>query len=101
MAEFMQPGTHFNIKTVIPGMRIPILKIRRSRDHLIFNMGIPLLVRQHLYIEMAPEDHPSSIVLNSLNIIQWFIRDAIHQAVAMVPFGHHVGLDNNLGRIYC
>ena len=35
-------------------MRIPMLKIRRSRDRLIFNMGIPILVRQHLYIETAP-----------------------------------------------
>ena len=34
-------------------MGIPVLKIRRSRDRLIFNMGIPILVRWHLYIEMA------------------------------------------------
>ena len=34
-------------------MGIPMLKIRRSRDLLIFNMGIPILVRRHLYIEMA------------------------------------------------
>ena len=31
-------------------MGIPILKIRRSRDRLIFNMGIPILER-HLYVE--------------------------------------------------
>ena len=36
-----------------PGMGIPMLKIRRSQDRLIFNMGIPILARQHLYIEMA------------------------------------------------
>ena len=35
-------------------MGIPMLKIRRSRDHLIFNMGIPILVRWHIYIEMPP-----------------------------------------------
>ena len=34
-------------------MGIPMLKIRRSWDHLIFNMGIPILVR-HLYTERAP-----------------------------------------------
>ena len=28
-----------------------MLKIRRSRDRLIFNMGISILVRRHLYIE--------------------------------------------------
>ena len=35
-------------------MGIPMLKIRRPQDCLIFNMGIPILVRWHLYIEMAP-----------------------------------------------
>ena len=35
------------------GMGIPMFKIRRYRDNLIFNMGIPMLVR-HLYSEMAP-----------------------------------------------
>ena len=33
-------------------MGIPKLKIRRSWDRLIFNMGIPILVR-HLYIDKA------------------------------------------------
>ena len=35
-------------------MGIPMLKIRRSWDRLIFNMGIPVLVWRHLYIETAP-----------------------------------------------
>ena len=35
-----------NIKTVFPGMRI-------SHNRLIFIMGIPILVRRHLYIETA------------------------------------------------
>ena len=35
-------------------MGIPMLKIRRSRDRLIFNMVIPILVRRHLYIETCP-----------------------------------------------
>ena len=30
---------------------IPMLKIRRSQDRLIFNMGIPIPVRRHIYIE--------------------------------------------------
>ena len=33
-----------NIKTVFPDMGIPMLKIRGSWDHLIFNMEIPILV---------------------------------------------------------
>ena len=40
-----------------PGMGIPMLKIRRSRDDLVFKMGIPILVRRHLYIETAPWYH--------------------------------------------
>ena len=36
-----------------PGMGIPMLKIRGSWELLIFNMGIPILVRRHLYIETA------------------------------------------------
>ena len=42
-----------------------MLKIRRSRDRLMFNMGIPILVRQHHYIETPPASTwflpPSSI----------------------------------------
>ena len=38
-----------------------MLEMRQSRDRLIFNMGIPILVRRHLYIETAP-----SCFLNSL-----------------------------------
>ena len=47
-------GPRLNIKTVFPGMGIPMLKIRRSQDRLIFNMGVPILVRQHLYVEIVP-----------------------------------------------
>ena len=48
------PGPRLNIKTIFSGMGIPMLKIRRSVDRLIFNIGMPILVRQHLYIEMPP-----------------------------------------------
>ena len=47
-------GPRLNIKTVFPGMEILMLKTRWSRDRLIFNMGIPILVRWHLYIVTAP-----------------------------------------------
>ena len=33
---------------------IPMLKIRRSRDRLIFNMGIPISGKDGLYIETGP-----------------------------------------------
>ena len=46
------PGPFLNIKTIFPGYRDSHVEDNR----LIFNMGIPILVRQHLYtyIEMAP-----------------------------------------------
>ena len=49
------PGPRLNIKTVFPRYGIPMLKIRWSWDRLIFEMGIPILARRHLYIEMAPQ----------------------------------------------
>ena len=33
---------------------IPIKKVRRSTDHLIFIMRISILIRHHLYIETSP-----------------------------------------------
>ena len=47
------PGPRHNLKTVFSGVGISMLKIRQSRDSLIFNMGIPILVRRHLYIGTA------------------------------------------------
>ena len=35
-------------------IRIPMLKIRRSRDRLIFNMGIPIPGKDSHYIETGP-----------------------------------------------
>ena len=35
------------------GPLLNIKNIRRSWDHLIYNIGITILVRRHLYIEMA------------------------------------------------
>ena len=46
-------GLCLNIKTIFLRYGISMLKVRRSRDRLIFNMGIPILVRRHLYIETA------------------------------------------------
>ena len=51
---FPQPGPYLNVRPSFPGMGIPMLKIRRSQDRLIFNMGLPILVRRHLYIKTAP-----------------------------------------------
>ena len=39
-------------KDGVTGIGIPMLKIRRSRDRLIFNMGIPIPGKDGLYIEL-------------------------------------------------
>ena len=52
-----------------PGMGIPMLKIRRSWDRLIFNMGIRILVRQNLYIRQGPDSHIDGLVLDCINAI--------------------------------
>ena len=49
------PGPCLRIKTVFPGMGIPMLKIRRSWDRLIFNIGIPILVRRHFILRWLPD----------------------------------------------
>ena len=41
-------------KTVLPGMAIPMLKIRRPTGRLIFNMGIPIPGKTVFYIETGP-----------------------------------------------
>ena len=48
-----RPVPRLNIKTVFPRYGILMLVIRRSWYRLIFNTGIPILVRWHLYIETA------------------------------------------------
>ena len=55
-----------------PGMGIPMLKIRRSWDRRIFNMGMPILVR-HLYIEtplrFLRDEYESRINVNSISLV--------------------------------
>ena len=48
-----KPGPRLNIKSTFPKFEDPMLKIRRSRYRLIFNMGIHILARRHLYTETA------------------------------------------------
>ena len=38
------------IKTVFPGITIPIMRIRRSSNRLIFIVGISILLTRHLFI---------------------------------------------------
>ena len=49
-----ETGPRLNIEIVFKGMVIPKLMIKRSWHRLIYNMGIPILLRRHLYIETTP-----------------------------------------------
>ena len=65
-----------NMKPSFPGMRIPMLKIRWSRDCLIFNMGIPILVRGHFIFrqpqvpDFCKEDQ---CCMQDLSVTKWYI----------------------------
>ena len=59
---------HFNIKTFFPSMGISTTNLRWSHDFLIVIMEIPLLVRQHICIEMA---RPASTTVMRHNKKTW------------------------------
>ena len=52
--EFREQGPVSIKKTVLPGMAIPMLKIRRPNGRLIFNMGITIPSKTVVLIETAP-----------------------------------------------
>ena len=49
-----ESGPCLHIKTILPCMGISMLNIRWSWDHLIFNMGILILVKWQFYIDVGP-----------------------------------------------
>ena len=58
-----------------------MLKIRRSRHHLIFNMGVHILVRRHLYMKTAP---CSTKLLSTIPARQYLIEADLLQ-MTVVP----------------
>ena len=64
-------------KTVLPGMVIPMLKIRRPNGRLIFNMGIPIPGKDGLYIETGPcccwlgSLQRQTISINDIDYVEW------------------------------
>ena len=49
----IEPGPRLNIKTVFSGIRISIIKKRRSWHSFTFIMSVPILIKRHLYIEKS------------------------------------------------
>ena len=52
-------------KTILLGMAIPMLKIRRPTGRLIFNMGIPIPGKTVFYIETGPSTKQQHIIPKS------------------------------------
>ena len=65
-------GQCLKIKTVFVRYGDSYIKITRSRDRLIFNMWIPILVKWHLYIK--PWSAPSHYLNQYCNIVNWTLR---------------------------
>ena len=72
---WQQPGGRLNKKTVLPGMAIPMLKIRRPNGRLIFNMEIAIPGKTVFLIETAPW---LLIAGDRLTIHLWFRFDEKH-----------------------
>ena len=58
-------------KTVLLGMVIPMLKIRRPSGRLIFNMGIPIPGKTVFYIETGPWRHTGGRPLSQPTTAQY------------------------------
>ena len=89
-------------KTVLPGMAIPMLKIRRPLGRLIFNMGIAIPDKTVFLIETAPccflfcttTKHP--FWNHSLTAAEWHIYALISK---LTSIGSHNGLLPGQGQV--
>ena len=87
------PGPHLYMKTVFLGMGILMWKIRRSRHRLIFNMGMPILVR-HLYIDYWDEN------INFIFCSSGTIRAKLIILLTRVVLNHRFNIPGWLGQSY-
>ena len=86
--------------TVFPGMGIPMFRIRRLQDCLIFNMGIPILARQNLDTEMGSRLLAASLI--SPWLLWWPPAESHyniydHCAVGYVNHAHYIVLLCSVG----
>ena len=72
------PGLCFDIKTIFPCVRFPIIMTRLSCDHHTFMMGIPILLRKCLHIEMVAW---GPFYEHGLTLIPAWISNYIHYKV--------------------
>ena len=81
----MSSGAHLNIIIIFLGRVIPIINIRWVWDCLVFIMGIPILVRWHLYIEACPG-------FQHCIVIFWTFRCFLHLRKAPWKYLLHLGV---------
>ena len=86
-------------KTVLLGMVIPMLKIRRPTGRLIFNMGIPIPGKTVFYIETGPsalamESPQSWTELSKFSAISanWVFKNNANDWIPIQSFEHAEGL---------
>ena len=90
-------------KTVLPGMAIPMLKIRRPTGRLIFNMGIPIPGKTVFYIETGPRYLTKHAYWQEqhldlpLNLIGLLIAET--QYIQPIYFPKYSSLSVNVGKI--
>ena len=83
-ADDLVPGPRLNIKPVLPGMEISIIKVRQS-DRLIF-------AKRHLYIETAPrlkdiyQNNDDQIQVSYPNPIEWDMDSTLSHCGLMTPY---------------
>ena len=89
-------GPWFNTNTVFPGIKIPHCKEKKIIGYLTFIMRIPILVRQHLYIQIPTgeqeafitKENPCQVVfVNTWLLSCW--RDCFTAKLIDIYLGQH------------
>ena len=65
----VDPAPRFNMQSVFPDIEIAIIKVRRSRDHLVFIIGTPLFDKSNVMLSAMLNMHSiKSLVTLSIDI---------------------------------
>ena len=76
-------------------------KIRWSWDRLIFNTGIPILARRHLYIERAPGSQCHHFVTSILYILYLILNSRVPKHNNLFSAVQELKVGNNLSICTC
>ena len=87
---------YFNTKTIFSCIWIPVIKIRRSHDCVIFIIGTPLLVRRHTYIDAAPCILIFAYQANHIGLLSPKNNPIIFPSLTSIPACHQSNLKRRL-----